>query len=61
MTDIFTLQKMGGWRSFQVMRRYLDQDDTDTRTAHEKSNPVVNWEALKFLILKPVVNMTSNF
>jgi len=40
MTDIFTLQKMGGWRSSQVMRRYLDQDDTDTRTAHEKGSPV---------------------
>lgn len=39
-TDVFTLQRLGGWRSMQVMRRYLDEDDTDTRRAHEQGSPV---------------------
>ena len=38
-TDIFTLQKLGGWRSFQVMRRYLDQDDSDSQRAYDKGSP----------------------
>lgn len=39
-TDIFTLQKLGGWRSLVVMRRYLDLDDSDTRAAHVLGSPV---------------------
>lgn len=38
--DVFTLQRLGGWRSLQVMKRYLDIDDTDTRAAHAQGSPV---------------------
>lgn len=37
--DVFTLQKLGGWKSLTVMRRYLDQDDTDSRRAYEAGSP----------------------
>jgi len=38
-TDVFTLQKLGGWKSLSIMRRYLDQDDTDGRRAYEAGSP----------------------
>jgi len=38
--DIFSLQRLMGHADLAVLRRYLAQNDTDTRAAHEKYSPV---------------------
>jgi site-specific recombinase XerD len=39
-TDVFSLQKLMGHESLDVLRRYLAQTDEDLRTAHESGGPV---------------------
>jgi integrase/recombinase XerC/integrase/recombinase XerD len=38
--DIFSLQRILGHSDIGIMRRYLAQDDSDSRLAHIKSSPV---------------------
>jgi site-specific recombinase XerD len=38
--DIFSLQKLMGHASTEILRRYLKQTDDDTRRAHELGSPV---------------------
>jgi site-specific recombinase XerD len=40
--DIFTLQRLMGHADIQVLRRYLAQDDQDSRLAHLRNGPVDN-------------------
>jgi len=39
-TDVFSLQKLMGHADLQILRRYLAQNDTDTREAHRRAGPV---------------------
>lgn len=39
-TDIFTLQRLMGHADLQVLRRYLRQDITDLKAAHDENSPV---------------------
>jgi len=38
--DVFSLQKLMGHASTEILRRYLKQTDDDTRRAHELGSPV---------------------
>jgi len=40
--DVFALQRLLGHSDLQIMRRYLAQNDTDTRAAHMRGSPVDN-------------------
>jgi len=38
--DIFSLQRLLGHSDISILRKYLAQNDTDARTAHDKFSPV---------------------
>jgi integrase len=40
--DVFSLQKIMGHTSLVVLRRYLAQNDEDTKNAHLLGSPVDN-------------------
>lgn len=40
--DVYTISKLMGHSSLEVLKRYLKIDETDLRTAHKKSGPVDN-------------------
>lgn len=40
--DVFSLQRLMGHADLSVLRRYLDQNDDDSRAAHAKASPVDN-------------------
>lgn len=41
--DVFSLQRLMGHRSLEVLRLYLAQTQDDLRAAHDKGSPVDNW------------------
>lgn len=41
-TDIFTLQRLMGHADLQILRRYLRQNITDLKAAHDKFSPVAS-------------------
>lgn len=45
--DIFSLQRLMGHADLQVLRRYLAQNDEDSREAHVKGSPVDNLSILE--------------
>lgn len=41
--DIYTLQRLLGHRSLEIVKNYLKISELDTSNAHRKSSPVDNW------------------